>query len=100
MADRFAFGRKECTWDNWDLYGAKAITTEVFNNAERIIEEYSVQDRKIEVNYFGSGKIELEWETVHGTLTVEVGPNEYLVYLADFNMVPLKELFSTTRQFT
>jgi hypothetical protein len=99
MDDRFEFGRTHGSFDNWDLCGGNAISASTIANAEKIIADYQVTNKKIEVYYFGSGVIELTWLTVHGELTVEVGLEQYTVYLVDYKTSPLREIFSSTRKF-
>jgi hypothetical protein len=74
---------EECRYDNWDGYGAKAITTDTLRNAYCVLEAIPIGYPSPSIGAEPDGAITLEWHRDRRhTLSVSVDDDGNLTYAA------------------
>jgi hypothetical protein len=72
---------EECSWENWDGYGAQPVDLNSFNEAERFIRALPTTVREPEVAVDPDGEISLEWHIEpRKVFSVSIGKRNEITY--------------------
>jgi len=82
--DTLAEVYEECCFDNWDGFGAKAVTAKVYEEATRFIVLLPTLALVPEIAADPDGEIAFEWRNGCDTFSVSVGANGCLTYAGIF----------------
>lgn len=59
----------------------KGFSRQVIENALKIFEDYKLEEKEISVFYLPNQCIAFEWTCIHGEVNVEIGRDQYSLYI-------------------